>query len=544
LKVRLPFYMGFMEHNVLISKKFTIMITLFAIVLLFEIFLIASISDDNDKLINTSIPVMQKMNDVKFNVIQVQQWLTDISATRALDGLNDGFDEAKKSADAFKKSINELIRLDSENKARYQNLLAPFDVYYQAGKNMAQAYIDKGPAGGNLMMAAFDDAAASLTAKLGESLEHSTTETSDKLIQQKDKLSTIVTGITISAILLGIIMGFIFVIGRSALKMLPKCSNELDKLANGNVADFNLTTNRRDEMGYFVNDINKMHQSLYVIIKETSGTSNQLVVTLEQLSSIAHQTKSHMQDQEEQVLQIASAIEQMSASASEVSGNAETAAKSAQETNLLASQGEKSAHETQNTITNLLTEVENASNVIHQLGQDSDDIGSILEVIRGIAEQTNLLALNAAIEAARAGEQGRGFAVVADEVRTLAGRTQESTEEINEVISRLQASSKKATETMVNSKSIAQQGSEHINQTSQIINKINSEMDGVEQVNHAIAAAAKKQNNVINDVSQSINRISAVASDTVSSSSELVSVNDSLDLQAKKLQSTVSKFNC
>ena len=134
--------------------------------------------------------------------------------------------------------------------------------------------------------------------------------------------------------------------------------------------------------------------------------------------------------------------------------------------------------------------------------------------------------------------------MVADEVRTLAGRTQESTHEINEVISRLQTSSKKAIKTMNNSKLIAQQSSEHINQTSQIINRINSEMDGVTQVNNSIAAAAKEQNNVINDVSQSINRISADASKTVSNSSELVSVNDSLDLHAKKLQSTVAKFNC
>ncbi len=526
----------------LISKKLAIMISIFTSVLLFEIFLIISINDDNTDLMIKRIPVMQKMNNIKFHVEQVQQWLTDISATRGLNGLDDGFDKAKENADAFKHEISELILLDPDNKTKFEALIPTFNGYYEIGKKMAQAYIKHGAIGGNKMMAHFDKIAEKIAVEIDELLKIAVIQTNKQLINQNKVLTRTIFGILISSILLGIIMLIIFISGRNILKILPLIIHEIKKMSNGNMQDFNLKTSRVDEIGIFINEINNMHQTLNFIVNETANTSYQLSETVNQLSTIAQQTQSHMKEQDSQVLQIVSAIDKINTSASETSDNAQNATLIVKETNQLTSQGEELANNTKTTISELSKEVDSASHVIQQLGKDSDDIGSILDVIKSIAEQTNLLALNAAIEAARAGEQGRGFAVVADEVRTLAGRTQQSTKEIQEVINRLQVSSIKAIEAMKKSKTIAEYGSEHINQTSEIIIKINTAMNNLSQINHITASVAKEQNKMINDVSLNIHNISSFASDTLSMSNKLLTINNSLGMQAKKLHTHVSSI--
>ena len=475
-----------------ISQKFTLLISIFTLVIISELFLITSINEDNAHLVEVGIPVMQKSNELKFNVIQVQQWLTDISATRGQDGLNDGFDEAKKSVENARRILAELIQLDPTHQQEYDALKAPLETYYQAGQTMAHAYVSGGPSKGNQFMATFDDAAATLTEKVAQILVSSNQKTDDLLTHQEDQLNTTITSVLIATLILGLVMTVIFFLGRSVLSTMPIISQEVKKLANGNMCDFSLNITRNDELGDLIADVNKMHAAQSMIIKEMLGTSEQLVQTVDHLSGISQQTQTRMQEQEDQVFQVASAIEQMSASSAEVASNTSSAAGNVQETNQLAQQGKQSVSNTLNTISNLVDEVEHTTGVIQQLGNDSDDIGSILDVIRGIAEQTNLLALNAAIEAARAGEQGRGFAVVADEVRTLAGRTQQSTQEIQEVISRLQASSTKAIETTDKSKGIAQQGAKHIEQASNIMNSIHGAMDTVTQTNHSIATATRK----------------------------------------------------
>jgi methyl-accepting chemotaxis protein len=168
----------------------------------------------------------------------------------------------------------------------------------------------------------------------------------------------------------------------------------------------------------------------------------------------------------------------------------------------------------------LAEQIENTANVIHQLEEDSENIGKVLDVIKGIAEQTNLLALNAAIEAARAGEQGRGFAVVADEVRTLAGRTQESTAEINQVIEKLQLGSQKAVDVMNKSREDAQSVVEQATQAGTSLSVISTAVERINDMSSQIASAAEQQNSTAEEINRNITNISELGQETTSGAQE------------------------
>lgn len=184
----------------------------------------------------------------------------------------------------------------------------------------------------------------------------------------------------------------------------------------------------------------------------------------------------------------------------------------------------------------------NASAVITELEQDSESIGSVLAVIQGIAEQTNLLALNAAIEAARAGEHGRGFAVVADEVRTLASRTQSSTQEIKEIIEKLQARSVQAVNVMESGCSEAQEGVKKVKETGVALEEIATMVANIDEMNMQIAAAAQRQSTVAEDINKNIGNISQVAEQTADGSIQMSEASNDVAQLATKLQSYVGSY--
>ncbi|VAW82404.1 Methyl-accepting chemotaxis sensor/transducer protein, partial [hydrothermal vent metagenome] len=223
-------------------------------------------------------------------------------------------------------------------------------------------------------------------------------------------------------------------------------------IASGDLNGAALKTKGNDELADLSIAINDMSNSLSDIVQQISGSAQHIGSSSEELSAITEQTSQSIYEQQSQTEQVAAAMNEMSATVHEVSRNITETARAAEEANTETSTSRKMVDDAIQAIHQLAGQIESAADVIHQLEQDSENISTVMDVIRGVAEQTNLLALNAAIEAARAGEQGRGFAVVADEVRTLAGRTQQSTEEINQMIEKLQAGSRKAVEVMSGSR--------------------------------------------------------------------------------------------
>lgn len=240
--------------------------------------------------------------------------------------------------------------------------------------------------------------------------------------------------------------------------------------------------------------------------------------------------------------QVASAINEMAATVQEVSNNASSAAEAAKNADQEAENGKNVVNNAIRSIGALANEIEQAADTLQRLDGDIGNIGEIVNVIRGITEQTNLLALNAAIEAARAGEHGRGFAVVADEVRTLAARTQSSTIEIEEMVERLQMGAKESVSVMENSRNRAQETVESAAEAGAALDKITSMITTIDQMNSQIAEAASQQTSVADEINQSIVNISQVAEQTANGVQESVTSTQALSAVATQLQGTVSKF--
>lgn len=303
-----------------------------------------------------------------------------------------------------------------------------------------------------------------------------------------------------------------------------------------------LNVSGKDEIGQLATSFNGFITKMQEVIREVTASTSQLSAAAEEMSMITGETRTGVQRQQSETALVATAINEMSSTVHEVANNAETAASGASQADNQAEQGKQIVSSTVSSIRTLASEVETASNVISQLEKDSEGIGSVLEVIRGIAEQTNLLALNAAIEAARAGEQGRGFAVVADEVRNLASRTQESTQEIQEMIERLQKGSRDAVTAMEAGQEQANQTVEQASKAESSLQEISSAVAQINEMNAHIAEASRQQGEVVEEVNKNIINITQVADDSATGADQLATASQEMANLAVNLENQVSHF--
>lgn len=288
--------------------------------------------------------------------------------------------------------------------------------------------------------------------------------------------------------------------------------------------------------------INKMLSAFIDIIQEVSDSSSAVANSSTAMSQTTRETLNGIMRQRAEAEQVATAMNEMTASVQEVARSAVNGAMIAKEADQHSAKGTKVVQETVHDIDFLARNVERAAGVIHQLENDSVSIGAVLDVIQGIAEQTNLLALNAAIEAARAGEQGRGFAVVADEVRSLASRTQESTQEIKTIIDRLQGRSKEAVNVMAESQKQAKISVEQARSAGDALSDIASKVANLEKVATQIAVAAEQQSTVAEEINRSIFNISEVSEANAEAAHKSSSASQSLVDLANNLLFKVSEY--
>ncbi len=345
--------------------------------------------------------------------------------------------------------------------------------------------------------------------------------------------------------IIGIVVGILVAFFMSRMITLPinAAVHAMEDLAEGE-GDLTrrLDESGKSEIAVMAKGFNSFASKVQALVSQVASSVENLSTVVSDVSNIVDQTQTGSQQQRQQTEQVATAITEMTATVQEVASNANLAADSAQQADDNAKAGQQIVGETVSSINSLANEIETGSNVINKLSQDAQSIGSVLDVIKGIAEQTNLLALNAAIEAARAGEQGRGFAVVADEVRTLASRTQESTTEIESMIDSLQVQARAAVEAITSGQEKAAASVEQASNAGKSLNEITDSVATITSMNIQIATASEEQSAVAEEINQNVVNISHVAESNAEASNQLSSSSQDLAQLASELQGLVSQF--
>ncbi len=330
---------------------------------------------------------------------------------------------------------------------------------------------------------------------------------------------------------------------KKALAPLTTLSSAMEALSKG---DGDLTqrisVNSKDEIGTLAHHVNAFIAKLQEIVRDIADSSSQLNEQSEVSTNVARQTSDGLTVQLHEISQIATAVHEMSATAEEVANNAQMTADSAISSTENCEQGKQVIIRNQDSITNLAQQVENASGIIQELEKNALDINAILSTISDIAEQTNLLALNAAIEAARAGEQGRGFAVVADEVRVLSQRTHSSTDEIREMIETLQKNSVSAVESMQRSQDLAQSSVDDANNATTALEEIASSIQQISDMASHISNAASEQRTVTGEVSKNIQLVNDVSDKMSTEADNSRHLSEELRGIAQQLNAQVQLF--
>ena len=345
----------------------------------------------------------------------------------------------------------------------------------------------------------------------------------DEYAQAENSVMTTILFVGVLALLFGMLIAVS--ISRSIARPLRDAKLAMDDIAEGE-GDLTqrLPVKGKDEIAQMADAFNRFAAKVQNTVSKVAASTAQIATASEEMSSITAQSDQLMQRQKGETDMVVTAINEMAATIREVAHNAESAAASAIEADQQSRNGRQGVMSTVEAINNLAREVQHAAEVIQKLEKDSKSIGTVLDVIKDVADQTNLLALNAAIEAARAGEQGRGFAVVADEVRTLASRTQESTDEIQKIIEGFQRSAHEAVTVMQQGQSKAEDSVQQAAKAGDSLHAITSAVTTINDMNQQIASAAEQQSTVAEEINQSIVSINS-ATEEASEGSALLATD-------------------
>ncbi|MGJ8682953.1 methyl-accepting chemotaxis protein, partial [Paraglaciecola sp.] len=362
---------------------------------------------------------------------------------------------------------------------------------------------------------------------------------------QSDAASTVTTSRVVMIICALLVLALSTLIALWVTKSITTPLNAaVDKIKLAATGDLTVhfETSSNDELGVMSTSMQTLISNLRNILKEISSNSEMLATTAEETTAISEQSFESVNQQKQQTQSMAASIEQMTETVTSVSSNVQNTLAEVETTHNQVNQGEELLKTNISSIVGLASSIEDAAKVISRLNEDTNNIGSVLDVISGVAEQTNLLALNAAIEAARAGEQGRGFAVVADEVRTLASRSQDSTAEIQQLIERLLDGASKAVATMNRSQKETQECVEGVDEVSEMLSNVATSVSTIKDMSHQISVATDQQSAAAKSQNENIVHIADIAEQTSVSAQENQTASQDLSKMAANQRVLVNQF--
>lgn len=457
------------------------------------------------------IPVIRQGYEAQINTIQVQQWLTDISATRAQDGLADGFEQAKMAYDNFLLNLQQLQKLDATQQDFYRSIQPVFNDYYAMGRRMAEGYIADGPVTGNKLMEGFDNSAQAISDKVGGVHSRITQMVDTDAQHVRNTIDHHLDLLMVCYALLLVILLILFVfIVRRVVQPARYIASGLNQIAKGDLT-CDVSVDSQDEMGEiataFQQIVHKFQQYITRIIGSAnmnSGYSYALLFSMQ--DAVAFVDK-----QAQEGKHTLSEVDALCESTDKVQDVVKQAVSATSAARQQVGNSRDTLGEANNIVHELAGHLDSAEIAITDLARQCQSINAVVGTISAIAEQTNLLALNAAIEAARAGEQGRGFAVVADEVRALAKRTQESTGEIGQTVDVLQKLADNAVVVINKNKSVAGRNAQ---MSAEVINSLQMVFDYIETLyglNSSIHVLADEQLAHIHNISGRVNSIASLS---------------------------------
>ncbi len=505
------------------------------------------VSQKFQKFITGVLKEAFEFKEIEKDVIQIQQWLTDISATRAAPGYDDGFKEAEKYyKDALRRIEILLKKYKKINDHEKVNILKMFkkqlEDFYIMGIKMANAYIKYGPSEGNKIMDKFDPFAEALSEtmkKLIKDSENRLNKDERKIILsiKKFELKIFIILVILSAFITIFLLKFI----SSITTPLMRLNNILKNMEKGDFRE-KLHLKRNDEFGEMSESFNKFVDSIKSITSTLKDTSLELEKSSSLLSFSVETVSKATNEQVEQTQSVATSMEELTATIEDNAKMVFSANEKFEEMEKITKESSKTIEGTIKTVENISEKTSMLESVISELTHSIGNVSNILNVITEIADQTNLLALNAAIEAARAGEHGRGFAVVADEVRKLAERTSKSVKEINDILSQIHHKTEDLKDAMNIALEEVSKGKEQAEQSRMMLEKIISSAESAKEISESISTATEEQAATVKDVNQNISSINDGIEMIKKELSSIFETSEKVSKEAERLKKMIESF--